>query len=175
MEMIGPLLIGIAIGVIIGGCIVLSLHDGIDDAIKRTRCRSKRPLDSKSAEIKLPENASYDDMTKVYNQWIYNIVMDVTSKHDEENLIEHLHKHVNELATEGASETWIASMVSLVEITRQAYHMSIPTTNTLVNRLYSHWVDCPDKNTPPPFIYATLHPTTMKIVETDVRRSVWDS
>lgn len=91
----------------------------------------------------------------LYEDWIKQIVMDIQSIPNilvpREDLIQHLHKHIDELATEGPSDTWIASMTSLLEITRQVFRMDYPTYEIMLSRLYQHWIDDPKNSTPPPF------------------------
>ncbi len=105
---------------------------------------------------------------QVYNEWMTNIVKDLkTSKNGKEDIINHLHKHVEELRTRGPSTHWFASMISLIIITRDIYNMKNPTTLDMLNRLYRHWYNDMSANTPPPVTYDLLEPDQKIYIEKD--------
>ena len=91
-------------------------------------------------------------MNEIYDEWINNIV----SKTDEEELIQHLHKHINELTIEDVDDTWMASIYNLIEIARRKFNMKKPDIDLKIQRLYQHWIENPKNMVPTPLSFLKI-------------------
>lgn len=89
-------------------------------------------------------------LQKLYDEWIDDIAAD--ERHSLKDLLEHIHHHTDEGATEGISGEWLASMQNLIEIIRRKQKLGVPSARGMTERLYLHWQKDPEHMTPPPLI-----------------------
>jgi hypothetical protein len=89
-----------------------------------------------------------DRLEHLYDEWMDDIAND--QRFSLQSLIEHVHHHTSEATTEGMSGEWLASMENLIEIIRRKEQLFHPTLRHKLERLYLHWRQDPQNNTPPP-------------------------
>lgn len=89
-----------------------------------------------------------EQLQELYDEWMQDIAKD--ERFTLESLLQHIHHHTDEGRQEGISSEWFASMENLLEIIRLKQRQFEPTLRHKLERLYLHWQQDPQNNTPPP-------------------------